>query len=119
MPGPYPWPGISSLSFDLSRGWKRYLEISSGGACVDRQRVYVPAHQFGGGSIDHPMSFDRRHAGEGRGRNDHVEMAALARSCVSGVFGAVVANLEQRGMEFALQCLAQFFHAGHVDSCDW
>ena len=59
----------------------------------------VAAHQFGGGSIDHPMSFERGHAREAGGGDDDVEMAAFTRAGVAGVFGAVIADLEQRGMQ--------------------
>ena len=66
---------------------------------VDRQRVNVPAHQFSGGSIDHPMSLYLRDALEGRRHDGDVEMAAFACAGVTGVFGAVVANLEQGGVQ--------------------
>src|SRR5690348_6868241 len=62
---------------------------------IDRQRVDVAAHQFSGGSIDHPMALHLRPPGE-RGRGDgHVEMAALTRAGMPDVSGAVVADLEQ------------------------
>ena len=62
---------------------------------VDRQRVYVPAHQFGGGSIDHSMPLYLRDAVERRGGNGHVEMTAFPGAGVTRVLGAVIADLEQ------------------------
>ena len=40
-----------------------------------------------------------REPGEGRGGNGDVEMAAFPRAGVAGVFGAVVADLEQRRVQ--------------------
>lgn len=59
----------------------------------------VPAHQFGGGSIDHPVPLDRRDTGERRRRDDHVEMAAFACAGMAGVLRTVVTDLEAHGME--------------------
>lgn len=76
---------------------------------VDRQRVDVAAHQFGGGSIDHPVSLHLRDPVEDCRGNDHVEMAALTRAGVADVLRAVVANLEPHGLQ-GLQRRAQPFH---------
>jgi len=57
------------------------------------------AQQFSGGSIDHPMSLHLRQPGEGGGGNGDVEMPAFARTCMSDVFRAVIADLEQYGMQ--------------------
>ena len=75
---------------------KFYFQSGLSRARVDRQRVDVPAHQFGGGSIDHPVSLHRGHAGERRGRDLDVKMPAFARAGMAGMLGAVVADLEQR-----------------------
>ena len=77
----------------------------------------VAAHQFSGGSIDHPVPFQRGNAGEGRGRDDDVEMAAFARAGVAFVFRAVIANLEQGRMQGGFERGAQPLGArAHVDS---
>ena len=78
---------------------------------VDRQRVNVAAHQFSGGSIDHPMALDAGDPVEGRRRDGDVEMAAFARTRVAGVTGAVVTDFEQGGMKLPLQDGAQARHA--------
>ncbi len=65
------------------------------GPRVDRQRVNVTAHEFSGGSIDHPMALYLRHAVEGGRGDGHVKMAAFAGTGVTDVFGTVIANLEQ------------------------
>ena len=67
----------------------------------------VAAHQFSGGSIDHPVSFQRGHAGEARGGDDDVEMAAFTRAGVAVMFRAVVANLEQGRMQGGFERGAQ------------
>ena len=79
------------LSWDLGR------------SRVDRQRVDVAAHQFSGGSIDHPVPFQRGDAGKARRRDHDVEMAAFASTGVAGVFRAVVANLEQGRVQGGLE----------------
>ena len=87
------------------------------GSRVDRQRVNVPAHQFSGGSIDHSMPLHLREAREGRRDDGDVEMPALARAGVAGMFGTVVTNLEQRGMQRLFERGAQSLDAGaHADS---
>src|SRR3954467_10723383 len=77
---------------------------------VDRQRGDVAAHQFSGGSIDHPMPLHLRQPGEGCGADGHVEMPAFARARMADVPGAVVTNLEQYGLQ-ALQRGPQPFDA--------
>ena len=64
-------------------------------ASVNRQRMDVAAHQFSGGSIDHPVPFQRGNPGEAGGGDDDVEMAAFSRARVAFVLRAVIANLEQ------------------------
>src|SRR5262245_19928880 len=61
------------------------------GPGVDRQGMDVLAHQFRGGSIDHPVHLHLSGALEGRGGDGHVEMAALARAGMADVLVAVVA----------------------------
>ena len=84
------------------------------GARVDRQRVNVLAHELGGGSIDHPMSLHLRHAVERGGGDGHMKMAAFARTGMADVFGAVVANLEQRRMQRILESGTQACDARRV-----
>jgi len=79
--------------------------------------MYVAAHQFSGGSIDHSMSLHPRDPFEGRRDNGDVEMAALARAGMTGMSGAVVADFEQRRMQRLLECGAQPVDArAHADS---
>src|SRR5882672_11968040 len=87
---------------------------------VDRQRGYVAAHEFSGGSIDHPMSFQCRDARE-TGRDDHdVKMPALARAGVASVLCTVVADVEQRRMQRGFEDGAQALDArAHSDSFGW
>ena len=40
----------------------------------------VAAHQFSGGSIDHPVPLQRGNAGKARRSDNHVEMAAFPRA---------------------------------------
>jgi len=80
-----------------------FLVWKLNGPRVDRQRVYVPAHEFSGGSIDHPMTLHLRHPGERRSGNGHVEMTPFAGARMSNVLVAVIADFEQRGMQGRLQ----------------
>ena len=59
----------------------------------------VAAHQFSGGSIDHPVPFQRGNPGEAGGGDDDVEMTPFARTGVALVLRAVIANLEQGRMQ--------------------
>lgn len=72
----------------------------------------VAAHQFSGRSIDHPVSFHRRHPVEGGSGNRHVKMAAFARAGMPRVFGAVVTDVEQRRVQCMLERGAQPLDAG-------
>lgn len=67
----------------------------------------VAAHQFGGGSIDHPVAFHRASPGEGRGGDRDVEVAALTRAGVPRVLGAVIADVEARRPESRFERRAQ------------
>ena len=91
-------------------------------ARVNRQRMDVAAHQFSGGSIDHPMPFQRGNPGKARCRDYDVEMAAFASSGMAGVFRAVIANLEQAwmqgGFERCTQALLTRTRAHGADSFD-
>jgi len=91
-------------------------------ARVNRQRMDVAAHQFSGGSIDHPMPFQRGNAGKARRRDHDVEMATFASPGVAGVFGAVIANLEQTrmqsGFERCTQAIRSRTRAHGADSFD-
>ena len=71
----------------------------------------VAAHQLGGGSIDHPVPFERRNPGEAGRGDDHVEMAAFARARVAFVLRAVVADLEQGRVQGGFECQAQALSA--------
>ena len=66
-----------------------------GRARVNRQRMDVAAHQFSGGSIDHPVPLQRGNAGEAGGGDDDVKMAAFPCARVAFVLRAVVADFEQ------------------------
>ena len=57
--------------------------------------MYFAAHQFSGGSIDHPVPFQRGDAGEARRRDDDVEMATFARTGMASVLRAVIPDLQQ------------------------
>ncbi len=73
--------------------------------------------KFSGGSIDHSMPLYLREPLEGRRHDGDMEMPALAGAGVTSVFGAVVTNLEQGGMQCLLEDGAQSFDAGvHADS---
>ena len=63
----------------------------------------VPAHEFSGGSIDHPMPLHLRHAVERGGGDGDVEMPAFARAGMADVPGAVVADFEQRRVQRLLE----------------
>ena len=78
---------------------------------VYRQRMDVAAHQFSGGSIDHPMPFQRGNAGKARRRDHDVEMATFAGPGVAGMFGAVIANLEQARMQSGFERCTQTLHS--------
>ena len=73
---------------------------------VDRQGVDIAAHQFSGGSIDHPVALHLRDALEGGGGNRDVKVSAFARTGMAGMPGTVVADLEQGRMQ-ALQRRSQ------------
>jgi hypothetical protein len=89
-------------------------------AGIDRQGVNVATHQFGGGSIDHPMSLHLRDPVEGGCRDGDVEVSAFARAGMADVPGAVVTNLEQGRMQGGLQRGPQPFHPfAHVGSFSW
>ena len=97
-----------------------YLQWDLRRTRVDRQRVYVAAHEFSGGSIDHPVPFHRRVTGEGRRRDHYVKVPTLARTGVAFMFGAVVANVEQRRMQRSFEGGAQAFDPrAHQDSFGW
>ena len=78
----------------------------------------VAAHQFSGGSIDHPVPFQRGSAGESRRGDDDVEMTAFARTGVAFVLRAVVADFEQgrvqRGFERDAQTLRRACSRGFL-----
>ena len=74
----------------------------------------VLAQKRGGGSIDHPMALYLRRAVEHRRGNDHVEMAALAGTGVTNMFGAVIANLEQGRVQRLLERGAQALDARRI-----
>ena len=71
----------------------------------------VAAHQFGGGSIDHPMPFQRGDAGKLRRRDHDVEMAAFAGAGVAGMFGAVIAYFEQARVQGGFERGTKAVHA--------
>jgi len=84
-----------------------FLRQDLRGARVDRQRVNITAHQFSGGSIDHPVPFYRSPPLECSGGNRDVEMATFASTRMAGMLGAVVTDLEQRRMQCVLERGAQ------------
>ena len=61
---------------------------------VDAERVDTAAHQRRDRRIDHPVPFELRAAGEGRGHERHPVMAAFARPRVTGMAGAVIDHLD-------------------------
>jgi hypothetical protein len=71
----------------------------------------VAAHQFSGGSIDHPMPFERRDSGEARGGNYDVEMTAFACPGMTGVPRAVVTDFEQAWVQGGFERCTQPLHA--------
>ena len=95
-----------------------FLTGDLGRVRVNRQRVNIAAHQFGGGSIDHPMSFHRRHPLEGVRGDGDVEVAAFTRAGMTGMPGAVIADLEPGRMQRGFQRGAQEFNPrrAHEDS---
>ena len=78
----------------------------------------VAAHQFSGGSIDHPVSFQRRNARKGGRGDDDVEMAAFPRSRVAFVLRTVVADFEQGRVQRGFEREAKAIRArgGHEGS---
>jgi len=78
----------------------------------------VAAHQFGGGSIDHPMPFQRGDAGKPRRRDHDVEMATFAGAGVAGMFGAVIAYFEQAGMQGGFERCTKAFYARSAHGAD-
>ena len=87
---------------------------------VDRQGVNFAAHQFSGGSIDHPMSLDAGDTVEGRRGDGDVEMATFSRAWVAGVSGAVVSNFQHGWMQRLLQNRAEPVDTRtHVGSLGW
>ena len=84
------------------------------GPGVDRQRVNVTAHEFSGGSIDHPMALYLRHAVEGGRGDGHVKMATFAGTGVTDMFGTVIANLEHGRMQRLFERGAQTLDARRI-----
>ena len=78
----------------------------------------VAAHQFSGGSIDHPVSLQRGDSGKARRRDHDVEMTAFASPGVAGMFGAVIAYLEQARMQGGFERCTQAFYARSTHGAD-
>lgn len=76
--------------------------------------MYAASEKVPRGRVDETMPGERQQAGETCRADEHMKVPAFARTGVTGVQGAVVANLEQIGSQGLLQTTAEKLCEGGV-----